>query len=322
LANNPYILNYPGTSKKFTKIDLDMRRKVEVLKYNANNSSTQTNRFTKAEIYAQVISGKYQQRTYSNSFITDNSINNKLNKCPNIKTPTSACGVPGPVIYLYEDDNVPLYNYSTNIDANYGILSQGANPYGKTWDYTTNEKNKIATDSTGTIITSIFILYQDVSIKTFLIQVPIGVSFNGITKATATNSVSLITIQTTFTNNIFTTAPYYNAYKLNQSTITYNYSSRQITITVDKKNSTNFSGICYLGTLTISNIVLPIQKGFIYDINSYCTKTIFESISPYVNTFTFNVLFGFSYTTIPILTNCSILGDLPLPISPIYVTSQ
>ena len=72
LANNPYNLIYPGTSKKFTKMELDMRRKVEVLKYNANNSSTQTNRFTKAEIYAQAVSGKYQQRTYSNSFIKDN----------------------------------------------------------------------------------------------------------------------------------------------------------------------------------------------------------------------------------------------------------
>jgi hypothetical protein len=324
LANNPYKLTYPGSSKTFTKIDLDMRRKVEILKYSANNSNTQTNSFTKAEIYAQAISGKYQQRTYPNSFIKDNSKNNQLYGCPIIKTPTSACGVPGPVIYLYEDNNVPLYNYTTNIDGNYGTLMQGLNPYQTTWDYTTNEKNKIATDSTGTIITSIFILYQDVSIKTFSIQVPIGLSFTGKTTATATNSVSLITIQSTFINNMFTTTPYYNADQLSQSTITYGFTSRQITITVDKKNSTNFTGICYLGTLTISNIVLPIKKGFIYDINSYCTKTFFENISSYVdtNTFTFNILFGFSYTTIPSSTNCFITGDLPLPITPIYVTTQ
>ena len=80
LANNPYILRYPGSSSKFTKNDLDMRRKVEILKYNANNSNTQTNNFTKAEIYAQAISGKYQQRTYPNSFVRDNSKNNQLNR--------------------------------------------------------------------------------------------------------------------------------------------------------------------------------------------------------------------------------------------------
>jgi hypothetical protein len=163
LANNPYNLTYPGTLKKFTKLDLDMRRKVEILKYSANNSSTQTNRFTKAEIYAQAISGKYQQRTYSNVYIRENTQNNKLNPCPTVKTPTSSCGVPGPIIYLYEDNNVPLYNYNTNIDGNYGILSQGVNPYGKTWDYT-KDTDKTATNKENpftAIITSLFIYYND-----------------------------------------------------------------------------------------------------------------------------------------------------------------
>ena len=325
LANNPYILNYPGTTTKFTKSELDMRRKVEVLKYNANNSNTQTNRFTKAEIFAQAVSGKYQQRTYSNLYITENIVNNQLNACPTVFTPTSASGVPGPVVYLYEDNNVPLYKYTANIDANYGILTQGINPYDKTWDYTTTETNKIATDSKGTIITSIFILYQDVYVKTFSIQVPIGLSFSGKTTATATTSANTITIQTAFTNTSFPTVPYYNTDIVNQppnKTITYNFTSRQIVITVDKLNSINFNGICYLGTLTISNITLPIQKGFIYDINSYCNKLFFDSISSYIDSFTFNILFGFSYTSITSPINCSITGDVSLPITPIYVTSE
>jgi hypothetical protein len=326
LANNPYKLTYPGTLQKFTKIDLDMRRKVEILKYSANNSSTQTNRFTKAEIYAQAISGKYQQRTYPNSFVRDNSINNQLNICPTIKTPTSACGVPGPIIYLYEDNDVPLYNFITNIAGNYGTLTQGVNPYEKTWDYTTNEKNKIAIDSFGTTITSIFILYQDIPTKIFSIQIPIGLSFNGKTSATASNIGTTITIQSTFTNNMFPTSPYYNIDQVSQQNIIYSFTSRQIIITLNERggsniDSMNFSGICYLGMLTISNIILPIQKGFIYDIKSYCNKTFFDSTGESIDTFVFNIIFGFSYSSIPTPTNCSIAGNnTSLPTTHVVVT--
>lgn len=42
--------------------------------------------------------------------------------CPSKRTPTSSCGVPGPIIDLYKDDTVPLYNYATNVDA-YAILN-------------------------------------------------------------------------------------------------------------------------------------------------------------------------------------------------------
>jgi hypothetical protein len=61
-----------------------------------------------------------------------------LNICPPgtvIKTPSSASHIPGPPIYLYEDDTVPLYNFNTNIDSAYGIQNQNANPYTINWDY-------------------------------------------------------------------------------------------------------------------------------------------------------------------------------------------
>lgn len=42
----------------FTKFQLDMRRKAEVLKHNNNASSTKTNNFTKAEKWSQIAKGK------------------------------------------------------------------------------------------------------------------------------------------------------------------------------------------------------------------------------------------------------------------------
>lgn len=317
LKNNPYKQSYPNTNNKFTKFDLDMRRKVEILKYSAN---TQINGFTKSELYAQAISGKYQQRTYSQNYISDNTVNNTLVKCPNVKTPTTACGIPGPVIYLYEDENVPLYNYNTNIDSNYGILTQGINPYEKTWDYT-KEYDKKSINGSEINITSLFILYQDVSVKTFTIVTPVVLEFSGSTTYNAINSLSDIIISFTITNAVFSTSIYYND-KILTSSLNNSYTDRTITVKIDKKNSTTFNGKCYLGLLTISNIQLPIQKGFIYDIKSAFTKI--NTTNNYINgdSLSVNAIFNSSsneYTH----TNCTITGyeTVGYTGSPIIVTA-
>jgi hypothetical protein len=305
LSNNPYTLTHPVTSKKFTKFDLDMRRKVEVLKYSANNSSTQTNRFTKAEIYAQVISGKYQQRTYSNSYITDNTVNDQLVKCPTIYTPTSACNVPGPVIYLYEDTNVPIYNYTTNNDANYGILTQGINPYG-VWDYTkdTNKANN-------SIITSLFI-YNDNPSKTFTITTPIVITFNGTkpqsTARTITLKIDSVTTTILYNNSIYTPTPSLN----------HTFNANTISIVLQSNTSTSFSGSCYLGLLEIKNIVLPIQKGFIFDIKTAVTYTTTISNTNSLVLSNVNTIFNPTNFTRS-ATNCTITGDITNPITPMTV---
>jgi len=303
LANNPYNLTYPGTLKKFTKLDLDMRRKVEILKYSANNSSTQTNRFTKAEIYAQAISGKYQQRTYSNVYIKENTQNNQLNSCPTIKTPTSSCGVPGPIIYLYEDNNVPLYNYTTNIDGNYGILTQGVNPYGKTWDYT-KDTDKIASkkDTTFTsIITSLFIYYNDVPFKTFTISTPFFIDFQASTISGDSNYQSMnIKIGSIKTNILYNNIPY-TPIQL------FNVNSDTNEITVGEILTPDFLGKCYLGEITISNVILPIQKGFIFDIQLVINFTI--TTSQYITLDTLKVEFNkASFTRSAV--GCTIGGDI------------
>lgn len=305
LANNPYQLNYPGTSNKFTKLDLDMRRKIEVLKYNANNSSTQTNRFTKAEIYAQAISGIYQQRTYPNYFITDNTKNNQLNKCPNIKTPTSSCGVPGPVIYLYEDDNVPLYNYTTNIDSNYGILTQGLNPYGsETWDFTKDYNKTVNNSNTNTFtstITSLFIYYRDVPYKTFTITTPIALHFQGNTITSVTSQIMAFNISSITTNILYNNTIY-------GTTIRSSNHNFPTGITVTPSALGQFSGNCYLGQITIKNITVPIQKGFIFDIKTVITYT--NNLTTNVNDTSLTTIFNVKSPFTRSSTNCTIDGDI------------
>jgi hypothetical protein len=102
--NNPY------TSNKYTKLQLDMRRKAEILKYSPNKVSSQTNSLTKKEKFSLLVKGNVPSPSQQilNKKIVDCAVaEDRL-----IPIPTSSCDVPGPVIYLYNDQTVPLYNYS------------------------------------------------------------------------------------------------------------------------------------------------------------------------------------------------------------------
>ena len=84
----------------YTSQQLNMRRKVEILKHNKN--STKGRKLTAKETYALINRGNFR--------------GNRLS-CPedsNIPLPTSRSGVPGPIMNLVEDKSVPLYNYITN----------------------------------------------------------------------------------------------------------------------------------------------------------------------------------------------------------------
>ena len=119
LANNPYLKTNPSTGLLFTNYDLTMRRKAEVLKYSNSSSSTKTNNLTKRQQWAQIVRGNSSLQN-SQAYINSNPT-----PCPQtiVYTSSTASGVPVPPVLLYEDDNVPLYNYinSATQDGNYGI---------------------------------------------------------------------------------------------------------------------------------------------------------------------------------------------------------
>lgn len=87
----------------FTQYQLDMRRKVEILKYIPTTVSTQTNSDTKSQKWSKLVQKNSNKKT---CIINDN-----------IRVPTSSSDVPGPVIDLYYDPNVPLYNYAVKVDS-------------------------------------------------------------------------------------------------------------------------------------------------------------------------------------------------------------
>ena len=115
LLPNPQVRTELQTSPyngKYTPLQIDMRRKAEILKYSPNTQSNQTNNTTKKHNLAQILSGKKMNRAsyYKNTSMTTID-------CPNddlIPTPTSSSNIPGPIIQLIYDESVPLYNYRLN----------------------------------------------------------------------------------------------------------------------------------------------------------------------------------------------------------------
>lgn len=310
LDNNPYENTNPITGKKFTKFDLDMRRKAEILKYKANNTGSQTNNLTKAEVYAQAVSGKYQQRTYPHYYMKENTSNNRIESCSvlNVKTPTSSSDVPGRIIDLYEDVNVPLYNYNnTMIDSNFGFSTQGTNPYNQkqTWNYHANSdvpSTSLASDKLNANVASIFIYYADVPSKTFAVTTPITLKVTGSKTITTQDSSINFTITSISTKILFNNNPIAT---ITTTSNINNNSSQSFTIPI---TTSTFSINHYLGLLNMTNMTLPFQKGYIFDIQPEIAYTITPSNATVTsNSVVFNVgttptqLNGFSYQATSIM---------------------
>ena len=312
LANNPYLQN-------FTKFDLDMRRKAETLKYNRAT----TNKFSKKELYKQAIAGTLQNRTYSNEYISSNSANNQLFRCPNKRTLTTESGVPGPPIYLYEDPNVPLYNYLKDTDAVYGNLPPDENAYETTWSYTSNIDQTTGLDYV--LVSSIFILYKDVDRRIYEITIPIGLIFSGSTTVSAPSSPGPIELSTPITTDLFTGNVFYGTDIVPLDTnLQIDGTSAVSVVLNDKISYQSFSGSCYLGRLTLRNVDLLINKGYIYDVKYKSNKTVFDTVDDtYIEQFSFQIIFNISENYGFSTTNCIISGGVdPNEIVPIYISDN
>ena len=250
--NNPYINN----PNHYTQYDFDMRRKAEILKYNSNKMSTQTNSLTKRERYALLMKGAIPSRK------TPESV------CPMIMTPSTASGIPGPAIYLYEDPSVNLYNYATG-NRSYAY-SVETNP--EPWtlipvvDVSLNpvSKTHLAYLKIGPAI--------DQSRTTYAVQVPIGVVFSGFSQNVLSHNVTIPYL----TLNI-----YYNATVIQSVTSMYPLNLTFRSTGVGK----TFSVTAYLGIAEFQNIPLYTVPEYVYKLEivlpTTATKvdTVYSGIS-------------------------------------------
>lgn len=162
----------PYSTGNFTKMQLDMRRKAEVLKYSANKSSTQTNNLTKKQTFALLVKGGIASP--SQAVMKSNSVTCVEDKTR--LTPTTSCDVPGPVMYLYNDETVPLYNYSdfnTRTYPNY--VPNNLEP----WQFIVQSDTIIYDNDSKDIYYLIINNVIDKPLYNYNIVMPVGITFAG-----------------------------------------------------------------------------------------------------------------------------------------------
>ena len=317
LATNPYEKINPTTGRLITKYDLDMRRKAEILKYSSNRMSTQTNSLTKSQKFSQAVTGSYQSRTYSQTYIDANTTNGVLNTCPMVKTSTTESDVPGPPILLYEDPNVPIYNLeNTATGQTYGIINQYVNPYTMIWNNTVlvNVPN-VTGNST---ITSIYVLQPNTPTLNFTITTPISIYLTGRLAPGSLSCISTNALTINISNLKINVNYSFSSVTLNPATTISLVNSPRITMDVNVNTQMpTFTASCYLGLLTISNLILPVQKGYIYDIQVGIDYNLTASTLYSANCIDPTIIYyidASSNVSAKTNVNCTLRGDVQIPI--------
>lgn len=295
---------YNGT---VTQTQLDMRRKAEILKYAGNRMNTQTNSQTQQQRYNQVISGMYQSRPYITTY-TDTVIyvydkeldmeipiithtpvySNPDPDCPlddMIPVPTSSSDVPGPIIQLYNDTNIPLYNYNATMNNNIYAITDVVetnmfklkyaeeNTYGYVKIMTQDEdgiselKNE---DGLRVLLCSIYITRVITrSIITYELAIPIGIHFVGTSKKKDNKNISGPITLSIDTEGFNPQVEFVGSLVSTERLVSFSQSTNNISITFNiSDNKNDFSGTIYVGMLNITNIKLFSEPGYIYDINT------------------------------------------------------
>ena len=257
LTTSPY--------NQYSQKQLDMRRKIEILKYIPILQSNQTNSQTKKEKTTAILKGTYKQ------------LYNKLasQQCPNdekIPTLTSSCDVPGPVILLTYDPSVPLYNYISDLQTrSYSSLPQDITiPW--SISFTNNVDFFVSYDSNYTdyvVFSSIFFRYilNQPQIY-FNLTLPVQLSINATGNRFISGSPILSSLYNITINIIqIKLAIYYNQIETNNITVLNNPHLSSTIIISDISGGSDF----YLNQLNIGYIQVPqiafqSQTGFIYDL--------------------------------------------------------
>lgn len=306
---NRFDIISPYTDSSYTPFDLDMRRKAEILEYKGNAQASKSNNPTKKQNLSNILSGKYQKKTYgyntyyevvetfrdaldlsekTYTLVVERDMSNNIDTdCSTgiIYTPSTASGVPGPVINLYKDESVPLYNYGTRTNAL--ALTEDVDP--DKWRIVINENIEVGDDSSKTLFLLGIMGGIDEPIYTFNFEIPIGMYIRGTAKTLVNQYTDLYLSLNDVVNNIFpiNIQVNYNDEIVNQigtdeklePDIQYifkagNFDTVGFSFDLSGNDlfdeSTNTFGSYeikyYLGQLKVSNIPLYTEKGYIFDI--------------------------------------------------------
>lgn len=313
----PMRLNMVSPYPTFTKMQIDMRRKVEILKY--KNQSSQTNNQTNAQKWSQLVSGNSPYSISQNAALTVSQTADLT--CASdllIPTLTTACDVPGPPMYLTYDPNVPLYNYSIN-----NLVSAISSvPDNSLWKiYTRNEitflqQTKLSFTPVVYPIPAIemelgvIIITKNISSPTtsYTINTPIAIWISGIfidsgvfddntkTYSIPRPHVSRINVSiASISLNIYYSGRLINTYPISNTYNGINSSFNLTSVSFDPNltNKQTFYAIQYVGMLAIPSFILNTQANNIYTLSLSFTYNFMDTATNRQYDFTANPITGF-----------------------------
>jgi hypothetical protein len=255
---NPYTKNANG-QLNFTKQQLDMRRKVEILRY--DKSSTQGNKPTKKEQWSHINTRKTSiRKSVGNiSLLPGVTVASGVD-CSTVPTSSKQANVPGPAITLQLDKSVPLYNYGSPVRS-FGILDKNnTEPY----EVISNGQIKTFYDDSYGFLACLKILDSiDETSKLFQLSLPFTLGYsknNGISSSLDISGSIYVNAPATGNN---TTKIYYSGTETNSGTHTFQMDNSG-TIFSDSSANTVESGL--VGTIIIDNIFAQTQPNYFYEI--------------------------------------------------------
>lgn len=249
----------PYVSGAYTQFDLDMRRKAEILKYSSARMSTQTNNMTKKQRYSGLVKGS----------IPSNRTNNVPCYDLTRPTPTSACGVPGPIINLYNNQSIPLYNYAT-ANRSYAVSIPTTTVKWRTIVY---PDVGFSADASGIAFYLQITNKIDQAAYTYNVSLPIGLSISSLITSdmlinpTMTIDVSNIRLLVNYNNKLVSPIHY--------STI----SDVSLNASITGISGETLSIMQYLGVATFPNINLYTESGYVYTMYLQATVSAYSGNS-------------------------------------------
>jgi len=274
LQDSPYSIQIHdklngNNMRLITQDDLNMRRKVEILKYNSNNVSTQTNSLTKSQKWSNIVSRRSNYVVNSSS---SKLIHRAISDCPEKPSPSNNADVPGQTILLYQNDDVPLYNYNNNLFS-HSVLPPStlqdwlnkADSNVSVYDAVALTKLKLKYQIYSTI-SNIYIQNTGTGYYNYSLSSPIAFTFFGFYTPPNTATVTL-TIK-----ELYLTVFYNGNIVGNKIYPDYPVSLQKYTFTISNGSSTSNSSIGFKATVFLTNlkwnsINLPNKSNFTYSLN-------------------------------------------------------
>jgi hypothetical protein len=297
----------------FTQAQLDMRRKVEILKY--KQQTLNSNVSSKSKRWSRIVQLSHK-----------NPLSGTKNPCPQdalIPTPTSSCNVPGPIMLLQYNPSVALYKYGYN-PSNYNLVD----PLGNTlWD-TVPINDVEFPQGTSVALCNLVLQHPINSYYSYQFQMPLSIYFSGYKDLSSdAKTVSFISIAL-YTANC--EIRYNNLIVPNVRPIV-NPSVNTILLSVTNSNNGYFEAARYIGPVYVSNIVLPTQPQYVYnfDMTFQIKYTLLDELNQpiqelsdvsQIQTLTIGNLTGPSDHYYNQTNNCTLVNDYPNKFYPFELT--